>query len=115
MTVVNMNEIINDILALTEYEISTRNIAVATDLYPDLLVMRGDAVRLKQLLANLVVNAIEAMRGNSDQPRQLFITSENLGYRPILVTVRDTGVGVDPAFILETDACRSLFAAKTPI
>ncbi|HTU47099.1 MAG TPA: ATP-binding protein [Bryobacteraceae bacterium] len=101
MTVVNMNEIINDVLALTEYESSTRNITVATDLYPDLLLMRGDAVQLKQLLANLVVNAIEAMRGNSDQPRQLFITSQNLGTDQILVTVRDTGVGIDPEKIEE--------------
>jgi PAS domain S-box-containing protein len=101
MTVVNMNEIINDVLALTEYESSTRNIAVATDLSPDLLLMRGDAVQLKQLLANLVVNAIEAMRGNSNKPRQLFVTSQNSGTDQILVTVRDTGVGLDPAKIEE--------------
>jgi C4-dicarboxylate-specific signal transduction histidine kinase len=101
MTVVNMNEIINDVLALTDYEISTRDISVATDLCHNLFLMRGDAVQLKQLLANLVVNAIEAMRGNSHQPRQLFITSQNVGTAQILVKVRDTGVGVDPDKIEE--------------
>ena len=74
---------------------------MATDLCPDLLIIRGDSVQLKQLLANLVVNAIEAMRGNSHQPRQLFITSQNFGTDQILVTVRDTGVGVDPERIEE--------------
>jgi FixJ family two-component response regulator len=101
MTVVNMNEVIKDVLALTEYEISTRSIAVTTNLCLDLLLMRGDAVQLKQLLANLVVNAIEAMRRNSDQPRQLFIKSQNLGTDQILVAVQDTGVGVDPEKIEE--------------
>ena len=101
MTVVDMNEIVSDVLALTQYEISTRNISVATDLCPDLFPMRGDAVQLKQLLANLVVNAIEAMRVNSDQLRQLFIASQNLGTDQILVTVRDTGVGLDSETIEE--------------
>ena len=101
MIVVDMNEVIDDVLALTQYEISTNNIAVSTDLAGSLYRIRGDPVQLKQVLANLVVNAIDAMRGNTDRPRRLLMVSRNSGSDNILIAVRDSGVGIEPGKIEE--------------
>jgi PAS domain S-box-containing protein len=96
MAIVEINEVINDVLSLTRYEILTHDIALGTDLADRLLPVRGDSVQLKQVLANLVVNAIEAMRESTGRPRDLLITSRNAGPDRILVSVCDSGVGIDP-------------------
>jgi signal transduction histidine kinase len=51
---------------------------------------------LQQVIMNLILNAIEAMRVVADRPRHLLIKSERLGPDEVLVTVRDSGAGIDP-------------------
>ena len=94
-SVVYLNELINEVLTLTQYEILTHNIAAETELANDLLAVRGDPVQLKQVLANLVVNAIEAIRESTGPARRLVIVSRNSAPDEILVAVRDSGVGID--------------------
>ena len=55
----------------------------------------ADRVQLQQVVLNLIVNAIEAMALVIDRPRRLHLRTEVEGQR-ILVTVRDTGVGLPP-------------------
>src|SRR2546423_13112175 len=56
----------------------------------------GDAVQLQQVLVNLVTNAAEAMSENSDRPRVVTIRSGIDAEGAVLVTVEDTGSGLDP-------------------
>ena len=49
---------------------------------------------LQQVILNLVMNAIESM--NSSEPRVLSIKSESTGHNSILVSIEDTGNGIDP-------------------
>jgi PAS domain S-box-containing protein len=97
MSIIDMNEIIEDVLSLTRHAMLRQNIALETELADPLFRVRGDSVQLKQVLANLVVNAIEAMRESSAPARNLFITSRNSGPDEITVAVRDSGTGIDPA------------------
>jgi PAS domain S-box-containing protein len=94
-SVVYLNELINEVLTLTRYEILSHNIAAETELANDLLEVRGDPVQLKQVLANLVVNAIEAIRESTGPSRSILIVSENSASDEILVAVNDSGVGID--------------------
>jgi C4-dicarboxylate-specific signal transduction histidine kinase len=63
---------------------------------PELPEIVVDRVQLQQVILNLVVNAIEAMESVTDRPRVLKITSGTHGPAGVLVTVEDSGTGVDP-------------------
>jgi signal transduction histidine kinase len=56
----------------------------------------GDRVQLQQVLINLIMNAIEAMSGVRDRPRELTIVSGQDGPQAVRVEVRDSGTGLDP-------------------
>jgi signal transduction histidine kinase len=60
--------------------------------------VHGDRVQLQQVLVNLITNAIHAMAAR-DEPRVLSIRSEAYKDGGVLVSVADTGLGVDPADI----------------
>jgi len=58
--------------------------------------VQGDRVQLQQVLLNLIINAIEAMRDVGEKERELLISSRN---EPdgVSVEVRDSGPGFAPA------------------
>jgi signal transduction histidine kinase len=58
--------------------------------------VRGDRVQLQQVILNLVMNGIEAMKELTDRPRELLIKSRLHESGKVLVGVRDSGVGLDP-------------------
>jgi signal transduction histidine kinase len=58
--------------------------------------LRGDRVRLQQVVLNLILNAVEAMTSAEEGERELLISTELSQRSGILVAVRDTGPGVDP-------------------
>jgi signal transduction histidine kinase len=70
--------------------------AVRTQLAEGLPRAQGDRVPLQQVLLNLIINAIEAMRDVGEGERELLISSRN---EPdgVLVEVRDSGPGFAPA------------------
>jgi C4-dicarboxylate-specific signal transduction histidine kinase len=92
---VQINDLIREVAALLGSEISRNRVDVKTDLQADLLEVRGDRVQLRQVLLNLITNAIEAMSGVNNRPRILQIRSGMREGR-VLVSVQDTGVGIDP-------------------
>ena len=53
----------------------------------------ADRVQLQQVIINLVINGIEAMRSVTDRPRELLIRSKHDAHE-VLVTVQDCGVGI---------------------
>jgi signal transduction histidine kinase len=56
-------------------------------------------VQLQQVALNLVMNAIEAMSGVGERPRELMITTRNIDPDEVQVTVEDSGIGIDPRMI----------------
>jgi signal transduction histidine kinase len=65
-----------------------------TDLAVDLPRVSGDPVQLQQVLINLIMNAIEAMRISNERPRKLLIRSAK-SPDGVLVQVQDSGPGID--------------------
>jgi PAS domain S-box-containing protein len=92
---VNVNEIIRGMIDLLRSEATRYSISMRAELSEDLPRILGDRVQLQQVLMNLMINGIEAMK-DSDGPRDLVIRSQGAEEDGLMVTVRDTGVGLPP-------------------
>ena len=91
----NINDIIADVLAFTRDNLAAHRIEVTTELVAALPAIRGDRVQLQQVLLNLVINGIEAMSA-VDHRRLLSLRSGLDEAGEVVVTVQDSGVGLDP-------------------
>jgi C4-dicarboxylate-specific signal transduction histidine kinase len=91
----DLNRVIDDILALAQGELRHAGVSVQTAFAEHLPPVWADRVQLQQVVLNLIVNAIEAMTLVMDRPRRLHLCTAVDGQR-IRVTVRDTGVGLQP-------------------
>jgi PAS domain S-box-containing protein len=92
----DMNEAIEEILALTRGEVRTRGVVLRTELATRLPSVRGDRVQLQQVMLNLIMNGIEAMSAIEDRPRELVIRTQEVEGDQVRITVRDSGSGLDP-------------------
>ena len=90
---VNVNEVVNDILALLRNEAIRYGISIRRELADDLPPIMADRVQLQQVLMNLMINSIDAMKGVDSTP-ELVITSQRDSKDQLLVSISDTGVGL---------------------
>ena len=91
----DLNEAIHDVIALARSEVSKNGISVQPRLAKSLSAVQADRVQLQQVLLNLILNAIEAM-SSDEGPRELLISTEQSPTDGVVVTVRDSGPGIDP-------------------
>ncbi|MGB9147402.1 MAG: ATP-binding protein [Acidobacteriaceae bacterium] len=91
----DVNEIIPETVALLRDEAVRYNVSIRTELAADLPQAFGDRLQLQQVLMNLSVNGIEAMK-DVDGIRELVIKSQREENQQILISVSDTGVGLPP-------------------
>jgi len=85
-----------EVIALTRTEAANDSVSVRRQLAEALPHVQGDRVQLQQVLLNLIINAIEAMRDVGKEERELLISTRN---EPagVSVEVRDSGPGFAPA------------------
>jgi PAS domain S-box-containing protein len=95
----DINEVIREVIALTRGEAAKTGVSVRTDLADGLPLIYGDRVQLQQVILNLIINAIEAMSGVAETTRALLISTGQAEHGGVLVTVRDSGPGLDPASV----------------
>ncbi|HUN77126.1 MAG TPA: AAA family ATPase [Steroidobacteraceae bacterium] len=92
---IHVNEIHQETVALLRDEAVRYNMSVRMDLAADLPPIVGDRVQLQQVMMNLIVNGIEAMKG-VDGAREMILKSQRAEGQQILVSVSDTGIGFAP-------------------
>jgi C4-dicarboxylate-specific signal transduction histidine kinase len=90
---VDINLIIREMVALMRSEAVPHSVTVRTELAPNLPQLIGDRVQLQQVLMNLVINSIDAMK-NVEGTRELNIKSQRLDDDQLQVSVSDSGVGL---------------------
>jgi PAS domain S-box-containing protein len=92
----HINRAIREVIALTQTETQRNAVRLQSRLVDDLPLVSADRVQLQQVMINLIINAIEAMAGASDGPRELTIVSGIDDANGVVVEVQDTGPGLDP-------------------
>ncbi|MDX6443901.1 MAG: hypothetical protein QOH71_975 [Blastocatellia bacterium] len=102
---VDVNEVIREMIVLLHVETMRYSISVRTELAADLSQAMGDRVQLQQVMMNLIMNSIDAMK-DVDGTRELTIKSQRAEDDQLLVSVSDTGVGLPPQ---QTDQIFSAF------
>ena len=91
LEMVDLNEVVREMLMLLRDEVYRYSIAMHTELAPELPNVKTDRVQLQQVFMNLMLNAIEAMKGTAGE---LTIKSELSDNGELLVSISDTGIGL---------------------
>jgi PAS domain S-box-containing protein len=93
----NINATLMEVIALIRGEVQRHSILLRTELSDELPRVLGDRIQLQQVILNLIMNAIDAMSSVSQWPRELLVATTKDESNSVLVTVRDSGIGLDPA------------------
>jgi len=92
---VDLNEVVREMMLLLHSEATQFAVFVSTQLDADLPQVMGDRVQLQQVLMNLTMNSIDAMK-DVEATRELTIQSQRGEDGQVLISVSDTGVGLPP-------------------
>ena len=90
----NINDAILAVIPLVSAEAQRNRVLLRTELSNDLPLVLGDRIQLQQVILNLIMNAIEAMRGIDETQRNVLVVSRMDGSESALVEVRDSGAGL---------------------
>jgi PAS domain S-box-containing protein len=91
----DVNDLIGEMIALLRSEASRHSISIRADLDADLPKVMVDSVQVQQVMMNLIMNSIDAMK-DVDQTRELAIRSRLAENQQLMISVSDTGVGLPP-------------------
>ncbi len=91
----DLNEIVGEVAWLVRSDAILRNVSLSLEFAGDLPKVRGDRVQLQQVVLNLVLNGLDAMREPSTGDRTLVIRTSRDGAAGVEVAVQDSGIGID--------------------
>jgi PAS domain S-box-containing protein len=92
----DLNEAAREVIALSESELQRNGVIPRLDLAAGLPSVLGDRIQIQQVILNLIRNGSDAMSTVADGPRELQIKTERNESGGVRLSVRDTGVGIDP-------------------
>lgn len=92
--IIDVNDLVCEILAIEHDELTRRGIGVKAEL-ASAAAVSSDRIQLHQVVLNLVTNAMEAMSPVTDRARVLRIRTGTLDTGDVLISVEDSGVGID--------------------
>jgi len=95
----DVNDVIREVVALAAHEIAREQVGLRTHLAEDLPTVVADRIELQQVVLNLVINSIEALRPVVARPKDLLITSTRRNKSTLEVAVMDNGSGIDAQHI----------------
>jgi two-component system sensor kinase FixL len=101
MKTLDMNEVIREVVTLVHSDAVMRNVSIRIDLEPGLPMARVDRVQMQQVLLNLIINGIDSLKNVPEGSRRITVTSRKQDNQYILVTVADSGTGLEEEHMLE--------------
>jgi len=91
----DLNEAIQEVVALIRSESLLEGLSISTDLSPELKMIRGDRVQLQQVILNLILNSAAAMRDSPRAQRKIIVRTAMPDHRTVKASVTDFGTGID--------------------
>jgi C4-dicarboxylate-specific signal transduction histidine kinase len=95
MARLNINDVVEETLPLVRSQAIDQGVQMRLELGPMLPEVLADRIQLQQVVINLIINAIDAIKTVTDRPRELAIQSQLDEGGNVLVAVQDTGVGIE--------------------
>jgi PAS domain S-box-containing protein len=92
----DLNRALEEVIGLAQGMMTENGVSVQSRLASGMAPVLGDRVQLQQVVLNLILNAVEAMRSVEADERQLLISTDQGEANCTLVAVRDSGPGIDP-------------------
>jgi C4-dicarboxylate-specific signal transduction histidine kinase len=92
----DINDIIREVIALSGGELRRNGVSLRAEMPGNIPPVVVDRVLLQQVVLNLMMNAVDAMRSVTDRVRVLCIRTEEQPSGSVAVLVQDSGVGLDP-------------------
>jgi C4-dicarboxylate-specific signal transduction histidine kinase len=93
---VDVNEVARESLEALSAELSAHGVAVTAELTPGLPLVVGHRGQLREVVVNIVQNAIDALSGLADGERALRIRTASTKPNRVSITIEDTGEGIAP-------------------
>ena len=97
LTKLDIDDVIRKVLAVARGELLRHDVVLRTQLAAEDRPVMGDRVQLQQVLLNLIMNGVDAMKEVTERTRELTVSSTLAEPGRVLVAVEDTGTGLDPA------------------
>lgn len=94
---VDIRLLVSEVLELYQGEMETQGVVLCNEMPDQLPKVMATHMQLQQVFLNLITNAIEAMSTTTGGRRCLTITARRQAPKNILISVEDTGPGIDPA------------------
>jgi signal transduction histidine kinase len=92
----DINEIVQETITLVQSEVQKNQIRLQTNFSVALPKVMGDKIQIQQVLLNLLVNGVEAIKAATDGTAQISVETGEYEENYILVAVKDSGVGLEP-------------------
>jgi C4-dicarboxylate-specific signal transduction histidine kinase len=92
----DVNETVQEVIALARGEVQRNRVMLETELSEHIPNILADRIQLQQVILNLMMNAVEAMSGVEKNARELLVRSSTYESQGVLVSVQDSGPGLDP-------------------
>ena len=97
VSALDIGELVGQVARLVSSDAIIRNVAIRVELAPGLPSVCGDRVQLQQVILNLLMNGLDAMRESGEGERTLVLRTVDGGPASVVVAVEDSGVGIDEA------------------
>jgi PAS domain S-box-containing protein len=92
----DLNNLIREVLAIVRREIEHQHVSVRTELMDGLPQVLANRVQLRQVIVNLIMNAVDAMSAVENRARILRVSTDVHESNYSLIAVEDSGIGIDP-------------------
>jgi len=92
----DINGVVGEVAQLVKSDMASRQVPMTLELASGLPRVRGDRVQLQQVVLNVVLNGIDAMRETNGRDPALAIRTFAAGPRSVTVAIEDSGPGIDP-------------------
>jgi two-component system sensor kinase FixL len=90
----DLNGVVRDVVRLVRNEALIKDVTVILELNPSPVRIRGDRIQMQQVLLNLIVNGLEAIKESGSEDATLAVRTTQPDRHWVQVTVEDSGAGI---------------------